>query len=220
MFKRPAGAPPADLDIGQIEGAAPGSAADADAALVDALARAAADETAPRVEWARRAADVRAENLDRAAGRALFERLWREDRHFAKLSGDDLGRMSHYLQFVRVPPLQEVIRQDELGDFLVLVLEGTLVVERVLSDGQRNRIAVARAGDMLGEMSLLDGGPRFSSCTTQGDTRLAVLDGARLDELMESEPTLGLALLASLSRRLSLRLRQVSTRLSALLSRG
>jgi hypothetical protein len=37
---------------------------------------------------------------------------------------------------------------------------------------------------------------------------------------MNAEPRLALALLASLSRRLSLRLRQVSARLSALLSRS
>lgn len=220
MFKRPAGAPPADLDVGLIEGAAPGSAADADAALIESLAQGHDDASPVAVDWGRRAMEVRAENLDPAAGRELFEALWGEDRHFAKLSSADLGRMSRYLQFVRVPPAQEVIRQNEVGDFLVLVLDGRLTVEKLGVDEERTRIGQARAGDMLGEMSLLDGGPRFSSCVTQNETRLAVLDGARLDAMMDEEPALALVLLASLSRRLSLRLRQVSTRLNALLARG
>ena len=74
------------------------------------------------------------------------------------------------------------------------------------------------SGDMLGEMSLLDAGARFSACTTLTACSLAVVDAQRLDEMITNEPRLGLALLASLSRRLSLRLRQVSARLSALLS--
>ena len=49
---------------------------------------------------------------------------------------------------------------------------------------------------------------------------LAVIDTERLDAMLADEPRLGLALLASLSRRLSLRLRQVSARLSALLSQN
>ena len=69
-------------------------------------------------------------------------------------------------------------------------------------------------------MSLLDAGARFSACTTLTPCVLAVLEAHRLDELMAGEPRLALALLTSLARRLSLRLRQVSARLSALLSGG
>ena len=86
--------------------------------------------------------------------------------------------------------------------------------------GGRARLAEARAGDMLGEMSVLDAGSRFSACTTLTPCVVAVLDAQRLDEMMAAEPRLAMALLASLARRLSLRLRQVSARLSALLSGG
>ena len=86
--------------------------------------------------------------------------------------------------------------------------------------GARARLAEARPGDILGEMSLLDAGSRFSACTTITSCVLAVVDARGLDLMITHEPRLGLALLASLARRLSLRLRQVSARLSALLSRG
>jgi CRP/FNR family cyclic AMP-dependent transcriptional regulator len=148
----------------------------------------------------------------------LFAKLWGADRYVAALSPDELLRMSQYLQFVTVPVNQEVIGQDEQGDYMLIVLEGTLAVDRVQPWGGRARLAEARAGDMLGEMSLLDAGARFSACTTLTPCTLAVVDAQRLDEMIMFEPRLGLALLASLSRRLSLRLRQVSARLSALLS--
>jgi len=150
--------------------------------------------------WATRAIEVHAEAFDRARGNELFSKLWGEDRHFAALSADDLTRLSTYLEFVQVAPNQEVIGQNEQGDYLMIVLDGTLAVDRVQPWGGRARLAEAHAGDMLGEMSLLD--------------------ARRLDEMIDEEPRLAVALLASLSRRLSLRLRQVSARLSALLSRS
>jgi CRP/FNR family transcriptional regulator, cyclic AMP receptor protein len=168
--------------------------------------------------WAARAQQVGAQPLERKLAEPLFAQLWGADRYVAALSSDELMRMSQYLQFVTVPVNQEVIGQDEQGDYMLIVLEGTLAVDRVQPWGGRARLAEARAGDMLGEMSLLDAGARFSACTTLTPCTLAVVDAQRLDEMIMFEPRLGLALLASLSRRLSLRLRQVSARLSALLS--
>jgi CRP-like cAMP-binding protein len=168
--------------------------------------------------WAVRAQEVGAKPMDRQLAEPIFAKLWGADRYVAALSPDELKRMGQYLQFVTVPVNQEVIGQDEQGDYMLIVLEGTLAVDRVQPWGGRARLAEARAGDMLGEMSLLDAGARFSACTTLTPCTLAVVDAQRLDEMIMLEPRLGLALLASLSRRLSLRLRQVSARLSALLS--
>ncbi len=168
--------------------------------------------------WAERAQRVGAQPLERKVAEPLFARLWGADRYVAALSQDELLRMSQYLQFVTVGPNEEVIGQDEQGDYMLIVLDGTIAVDRVQPWGGRARLAEARAGDMLGEMSLLDAGARFSACTTLTPCTLAVVDAQRLDEMIMFEPRLGLALLASLSRRLSLRLRQVSARLSALLS--
>jgi CRP/FNR family cyclic AMP-dependent transcriptional regulator len=176
------------------------------------------EEVQALATWAARAKEVGAQPLERKAAEPLFAKLWGADRYVAALSPDELLRMSQYLQFVTVPANQEVIGQDEQGDYMLIVLDGALAVDRVQPWGGRARLAEARAGDMLGEMSLLDAGARFSACTTLTPCTLAVVDAQRLDEMIMFEPRLGLALLASLSRRLSLRLRQVSARLSALLS--
>ena len=170
--------------------------------------------------WAARAADVRAEPFERRRGCELFVELWGGDRHVAALGAEDLRRLTDYLQFVSVPAGQEVIGQDEQGDYLLIVLDGALAVDRVQPWGSRARLAEARAGEMLGEMSLLDAGTRSSSCTTLSPCVFAVVDSLRLAQMVEKEPRLALALLAGLGRRLSLRLRQVSARLSALLSRS
>lgn len=170
--------------------------------------------------WKDRASQIGARPVDRKLAIDTFGRLWGADRHVVALTAAELHRMSQYLEFVEVPAGQEVIAQDELGDYMVIVLEGTLSVDRGHSWGGKTRLAEAHPGDMLGEMSLLDAGARFSSCATLTPCTFAVVEAKKLDDMITREPRLGVALLASLSRRLSLRLRQVSARLSALLSQN
>lgn len=178
------------------------------------------DETQAVATWSVRGTEVGAEPFDRKQGVHLLAELWGQDRQAVALNLPDLERLSGFLDFVKLPPNQEVIGQDEQGDYMLIILDGTIAVDRVQPWGGRARLAEARAGDMLGEMSLLDAGARFSACTTLTPCVAAVLDAQRLDRMMKEDPKLALAMLASLSRRLSLRLRQVSARLSALLSRS
>ncbi|MGE6340686.1 cyclic nucleotide-binding domain-containing protein, partial [Acidovorax sp. NPDC077664] len=74
--------------------------------------------------------------------------------------------------------------------------------------------AETRPGDILGEMSLLDSGIRFSACTTLTDCEIAVLSAEAMDDMMTKDPQLAASLIALLARKLSLRLRVVSARLS------
>jgi CRP-like cAMP-binding protein len=81
-----------------------------------------------------------------------------------------------------VPPNRDVIRQDEYGNFMVVLLTGTIAVDRVQPWGEQLRLAETRPGDILGEMSLLD--IRFSACTTLTDCEVAVLSAEAMDDMM------------------------------------
>jgi CRP/FNR family transcriptional regulator, cyclic AMP receptor protein len=214
---------PRPADGAAPDGAAPSRSGFADTAPTSSVPFAdaidAAEPAPSMARWSERRLAVGAATSDAAAGAALLSELWQADRHMAALSEGDRRRLAEGFQFVRVPAGQPVISQDEEGDYLLVVLDGQLAVERLQPEGGRVRLAEARAGEMLGEMSLLDAGARFSTCTTQTPCTLAVIEATRLTALLHDEPQLGVALLGSLSRRLSLRLRQLSARLSALLSR-
>ncbi|MEY4883239.1 MAG: hypothetical protein RIS34_1093, partial [Pseudomonadota bacterium] len=60
----------------------------------------------------------------------------------------------------------------------------------------------------------LDSGIRFSACTTISDCEIAVLGTEAMDQMMTANPSLAARLVAVLARKLSLRLRVVSARLS------
>ena len=81
------------------------------------------------------------------------------------------------------------------------------------------RLGEVRAGEVLGELSMLDGTTRLCSCTALTQVHVAVLTQAALARLIAEQPGLAALLLVWLARRLSLRLRQVSAGASVLLTR-
>ncbi|MBK1612647.1 cyclic nucleotide-binding protein [Rubrivivax gelatinosus] len=164
--------------------------------------------------WSQRAAQVGAVAHDAEDGLRRLAALWAGGRR--PFDAESMARLAPYLGFVRVGAGKRLIVQDEPGEFMIVVLEGMVVVERQGAVANA-RLAEVRPGDVLGEMSLLDAGPRLSHCRTAEPCVLAVLETAQLLALMNDDAHLALLLLAALARRLSLRLRQTSTRLSALL---
>ena len=122
--------------------------------------------------------------------------------------------VERFFDFAVVPPNRDVIRQDEYGNFMLVILSGTIAVDRVQPWGERLRLAETRPGEILGEMSLLDSGIRFSACTTMTECEIAALSAEGMDDMMSANPPLAANLIALLARKLSLRLRVVSARLS------
>jgi len=167
------------------------------------------------VTWAERAAQLGAVPFDAAEGAQRLAVLWAGGR--GAFDAEALARLAGHLQFARLGGERRLIEQDEAGDFMLIVLEGSVAIERSGSARKPTRLGEARPGDVLGELALLDAGPRSLDCVTRTPCIVAVLQFDELGRLMKEDAQLALVLLAALARRLSLRLRQVSARLSALL---
>ena len=149
-----------------------------------------------------------------ARGSKLLQALWGKDKYMAQLPAGAMQRLEKFFVFAQVQADRDVIRQDEYGNFMIVVLTGTIAVDRAQPWGEQLHLAETRPGDILGEMSLLDSGIRFSTCTTLSECEIAVLSADALDDMMIQDPALAASLVALLARKLSLRLRVVSTRLS------
>ena len=171
-------------------------------------------ESTMLVPWEARAVEVGAKRMPVSRGGKLLQALWAKDKYMAHLDQDAVKRMERFFEFAQVSPNRDVIRQDEYGNFMVVLLTGTIAVDRLQPWGEQLRLAETRPGDILGEMSLLDSGIRFSACTTLTDCEIAVLSADGMDEMMVKDPQLAASLVALLARKLSLRLRAVSARLS------
>ena len=166
------------------------------------------------VTWAARAKAIDATGLLSSRGTALLETLWSRDKYMGRLGVEAIARLEHFFDFAAVAAGRNIIEQGEHGNFMIVLLSGNVAVDRRQPWGEQMRMAEARPGDILGEMSLLDSGMRFAHCSTLNPCEIGVLDAEALDGMMAGDPELAASLIALLARRLSLRLRIVGARVS------
>ena len=172
------------------------------------------ESAAHAVPWPARAIQVGASPLDPDAAMRELQVLWSADRQMKQIPHQTVARLNKYMHFAQVPAHQEFIHQDEYGNFLVVLLKGQVAVERTQTWSERLRLSEAGPGEMLGEMSLLDQGLRFSACITQTKCDMAVLTTEAMNEMVTEDPYLVSCLMTVLARKISLRLRVVGARLS------
>lgn len=134
---------------------------------------------------------------------ALLEDLTPEE-------ADTLGNM---MPTVRARAGQTVIRQGEVGEWMLLLLEGTVDVVKTTDSGESSRLAVVKQGASIGEMSMLDSAPRYASCIAIEDVRAGVLTRQAIANLIQNHPAIGAKLLVKLTQLLAQRLRNTSNRL-------
>ena len=136
---------------------------------------------------------------------------------FSGLDVEETGKLGDFMYVYESPPGVTVINEGEAGDFMMLLMSGMVDVLRRNRYNYPSRIAVAHVGHALGEMSMFDGEPRFASCVTLENSRVAVLTREALMMVLTDQPELGNKILLKLVQLLSDRLRQTSAKLVAYL---
>jgi anion transporter len=122
---------------------------------------------------------------------------------FAGLDRVTLAKLAARLESVSVPGGAEVFRQGEPADAFYLVARGSLgAFVRSESDPGGRRVNTLRAGNPFGEMALLSEHPRSATIRADSDSEVLRLDRSRFLALMQEEPTVALAIAASLAERL------------------
>jgi CRP-like cAMP-binding protein len=92
--------------------------------------------------------------------------------------------------------------EGDQGDRLYVIVEGKMKLGTVSNDGRENLLSILGPGDMFGELSLFDLGPRASTATAVTDTRLLALKNDDLQQLLRNRPEVAFHLLKSLAQRL------------------
>ena len=120
---------------------------------------------------------------------------------FAGLSEEDLERLYQMAETVSIPAGELVLQEGDPGDALYVVLDGELEITK-RQGGQDILLAVSRAGEFLGEMSLLEQTPRSASVRTSQESRLLVISQAAFQTLLSCSPSAPLRILHTLTSRL------------------
>ena len=94
---------------------------------------------------------------------------------------------------------ETIFHGGEPGDDLFLVKDGRVGVFITSDVGEKIVLAEATRGDVFGEISLLDGGPRTASAAAIEETAVLTLDRDKLFELVQRHPHVALDLLTGWS---------------------
>jgi CRP/FNR family transcriptional regulator, cyclic AMP receptor protein len=103
---------------------------------------------------------------------------------FSACSNRELARIASLADEIEVPEGRVLIRQGEPGREFFVIIEGKA---KVLRRGRRAKTLGPGAG--IGELSLLDQGPRSATVTATSDMYLLVLDSRSFSSLIAEVPS-------------------------------
>ena len=143
--------------------------------------------------------------------------------------------LAAFMLLVRAAPGQVLIREGDSGDWMMLILKGTVDVTKRIElragDGDaptvagnnaaepaavaftQSRVAVLQRGAAIGEMSMLDSGLRYTTCTAIEAVEAGVLGSHAIGLLIRDHPGVGAKLLVKITQLMAQRLRNISNQL-------
>lgn len=102
----------------------------------------------------------------------------------------------------RLAKHEVLFRQGDAGDALYVIDEGMIEINVLTPGGRKLSLNVMRPGDVLGEIAMLDGGPRTASAVALRPCRLRCLRRRDVFSAMRSEIDLAFDLIQILGERL------------------
>ena len=121
---------------------------------------------------------------------------------FAGIDPETARALLLSMRVIELPRGQALFREGEPGDRLYMIGAGKIKLGRHSGDGRENLLSVLGPGEMFGELSLFDPGPRTSTASAVADARLYELNNADLTSWLQTYPEVSKHLLEALARRL------------------
>ena len=121
---------------------------------------------------------------------------------FATLDQDSSASLRASMSEIELARGEVLFHEGDPGDSLYVVLRGKVKLGRTSGDGRENLVAVLGPGEMFGELSLFDPGPRSAGATALVDSTLLGLSQDELTPWLATRPDVARALLRAIARRL------------------
>jgi CRP-like cAMP-binding protein len=118
---------------------------------------------------------------------------------FADVSDDDLAELAANARVRSYPRRQIVFSRGDPSDTLIVVLSGRVQIIVRSVDGGELILAVLGEGDVLGEPSLADGGPRSADAQTADDASLLIIPREAVVALARHDAAVAMKMLAYVS---------------------
>ena len=135
--------------------------------------------------------------------------LLRDVALFDGLAPEQANAVSALMQRKTFAAGTNLMSVEQPGEVVYIILSGTVKIHVEQADGTDVIIAILGAGDMVGEMSLLDSAGRSANVVTQEESTLLWLDRTDFQHCLRTVPTLTYNVVRVLSGRLRLANEQI-----------
>jgi CRP/FNR family transcriptional regulator, cyclic AMP receptor protein len=131
---------------------------------------------------------------------------------FKVLAADDLAACAAKFRVIRFAKGQVLFGRGDVGTYLYLVAEGQVRLAIATSEGRELSFQIASVGDLIGEIAVLDGGPRSAEATALTPVTTYAVERNVFRELWSANASVSSAVISFLCWRL----RDASDRLEAI----
>jgi signal transduction histidine kinase len=121
---------------------------------------------------------------------------------FCDLSPADMVNVKRVTQERTYAPSQIIFKEGDAGDGIYVVKEGTVVLTKVVAHGEGRPISRAVAGDLFGEMAVLDNSPRSLGVVAEEAATVYFIERNDLVRLLDTTPRLATSVVRELSKRM------------------
>ena len=121
---------------------------------------------------------------------------------FGGLEEDALDEIADLLIDRRYPARSVIFEEGVPGDYMYVIKQGQVKISKLSDDGREKILEILGPGDFVGEMALLDGGPRSASVKSTEPCILLALSRQDFMALLRENPGISLELIRELTRRL------------------
>jgi len=121
---------------------------------------------------------------------------------FAELGEEEIKRISEFCMPRTYPKNSMVILEEEFGDTVFAICEGTVKITRVNDEGKEVILAMLGEYEILGEMAIIDGEARSANALAQEDCELVAITSEDFIGILKENFSVSLALMGELAKRL------------------
>ncbi|MEW6561795.1 MAG: cyclic nucleotide-binding domain-containing protein [Pseudomonadota bacterium] len=139
--------------------------------------------------------------------------LLRECALFRDFSEGELKAVARYVGSTKVAGGETVFREGDPGEYMGIVMSGSISVQKEDDDGELVEIAKLPSGRVFGEMAVLDGERRSATCIASGESMLLTLTKEALDKMIDDTPRVAAKVIRAIAVSLSRRLRMADGKL-------
>lgn len=128
--------------------------------------------------------------------------LLKEIELFSELTDQELKDVAALAQVKHLPTDTAIFHEGDTSDAIYITVNGRVKIVTTSSDGKEFILTVLGAGQVFGEMGLLETAPRSASVISITEIEMLVIKLPDFEHLLNTSPGISRKLMAILSRRL------------------